>query len=122
MERIFHPWDKWEDYNFNFYATAGNAIVEKHREKIFEVLCDAEICKTQMTRVINEWKYSCEHNLSNISLNRVAYLGQAACANYGNIPAKATQALWREIPEEKRNIADGIAKEVFEIWRSRNEI
>ena len=41
-------------------------------------LSSEDLTRENMMRVISEWKYSCEHNLTNESLNRIAYIGQAA--------------------------------------------
>jgi hypothetical protein len=36
--------------------------------------------------VITEWKHSCEHYLTNVAMNRIAWLGQAAVCYAHGIP------------------------------------
>jgi hypothetical protein len=74
-----------------------------------------------MTMVIEQWKYSCEHNLTNMSINRIAYIGQAACCLYANVPSTITMQAWSKVDKKYRDIADSIAKETIEIWE-KNQI
>lgn len=72
-----------------------------------------------MLEVIEKWPYSCEHNLTNNSLNKIAYLGQAACCLYAKVPATVTMEAWSKVPEKFRNEADEIAAEVLTIWEAK---
>ncbi len=121
MERIYHPYWLWEDFKNGFY---DNISGEKKKElslKVIELFNDSKLTKENMMRVINEWKYSCEHNLSNDSMNKIAYLGQAACCLYAGIPNSITMESWSLLSKERQKESDKIANEVLEIWINRNK-
>ena len=74
-----------------------------------------------MLAVVNKWKHSCEHNLTNNSMNKVAYIGQAACAYYAEIPSTVTMEAWNKLTPEVQERSNNIAEEVINIWKnSRN--
>lgn len=121
MERIYHPYWLWEDFKNGFY---DNISGEKKKElsfKVIELFNDSKLTKENMMRVINEWKYSCEHNLSNDSMNKIAYLGQGACCLYAGIPNSITMESWSLLSKERQKKSDKIANEVLEIWINRNK-
>lgn len=66
-----------------------------------------------MKKVLVLWPNSCEHNLTNMSMNRVAWIGQSACCLYAQIPYRITMENWRFVPEEFQEIACDIAEKVI---------
>lgn len=124
MERIFHPWDKWEDYQYNFY---GGATDEWQRDKTMELyaglLRDLPRFEAALKTIISEWKHACEHNLSNESMNRVAYLGQASCALVYKVPHTNSMGGYNLLTDEEKAAADAMAQKYLDIWlasRSNN--
>jgi len=88
VKRIYHTWDKWECYPAGFYEsrpkTNEKLTKEQIEAKYAEFLSNDEQFTVALERVITEWKYSCEHYLSNENMNRIAWLGQAsACLSIG---------------------------------------
>lgn len=85
MKRIYHPWHKWECYRAGFYATEGphDAL-----QRYASFLRDTPRFESALSRVITEWPHSCEQFLSNESLNRIAWLGQASMCIETGIPAR----------------------------------
>ena len=75
MKRIFHPWDKWEDYRHNFHGGVSDYPKDKTLELYASLLKDTPKFEEALETIISTWKFSCEHNLTNEALNRVAYLG-----------------------------------------------
>lgn len=87
--RIFHTYDKWECVGYNFYGTKAEGLTaEECKSKYAEFLSDIPLFESVMEKVISEWKNSCEHYLTNTSMNRIAWLGQAALARHSKIPSK----------------------------------
>lgn len=87
-ERIFHTFDKWECYRAGFYNTTANGFKKEEAEMICrDFLSDINLFSETLEKVITEWKYSCEHYLTNKSMNRIAYLGQASVCYATGIPA-----------------------------------
>ena len=75
-----------------------------------------KMTKKFMLRVINEWKFSCEHNLTNPSMNKIAYIGQAACCIYCGAPNTITMKAWNMLDENIKERANRIAKNTLELY------
>ena len=116
MKQIFHPWDKWEDHKHGFYDNISGRDKKEMINKVVEMFTDSELTEICMRKVIKEWTFSCEHNLTNLNMNRVAYLGQAACCVFAGVPCSITMEAWNLVPEEKRKIADSIAERLVKEW------
>lgn len=112
MERIYHSYEKWECHKAGFFDNSAGETKKKQIQSVIDVFTNPELTKQQMQRVIDEWKYSCEHNLSNDALNKVAWLGQSACCIFAGVPSSVTMEAWHKVPKELRDIADAIAKEI----------
>jgi len=118
-ERIYHRYELWEDYKCGFYDNISGKNKEELVKKVIEMFSNSKLTSEYMNKVINNWKYSCEHNLTNPSLNKVAYLGQAACCIYAGVPSSITMEAWHLVSKENRNNADNIAKEILRIYELR---
>ncbi len=82
MGRIYHHYIKWEDWRHGFYNNCSGCEKQSKIEKVLEMFNSEELTKECMNRVTSEWVFSCEHNLTNEALNKIAYIGQAACCIY----------------------------------------
>ena len=71
-----------------------------------------------MHRVIAEWKYSCEHNLSSVGSNRVAWLGQAAVCIATGAPESSTRVSWYFLTNEQREKANRSAEIAIKKWEA----
>ncbi len=115
MKQIFHPFHLWEDHKHKFYNNNCDNKEQKVKS-VINLFSSEELTTIYMNRVIEEWRYSCEHNLTNDSMNKIAYLGQAACALYDNVPCIVTMNVWRSLPIDIRLRADEIAKQTLIKW------
>jgi hypothetical protein len=120
MERIYHRYEKWECFKNGFFRNVSGEEKKELQKKVIEMFNDSELTEKFMNKVINEWGYSCEHNLTNISLNRVAWLGQSACCLYAKIPYSITMEMWRFVDEEKRIKACEIAEKIINKYEQQN--
>lgn len=118
MKRIYHSYEKWECYPAGFFNNSSGETKKNHIQKVIELFSNPELTLEYMSRIINEWKYSCEHNLTNESMNKVAWLGQSACCLFAGIPATVTMEAWRLVPLEFRNTADEIAESLIKKYES----
>lgn len=120
MKRIYHHYRLWEDYKAGFYD-----IDNKKKENInlvLDLFKDEEETEKQMSLVLSRWKYSCEHNLTNLSLNRIAYLGQAACCFYSGVPNLTTMYAWKLLDEGVKERSDKIAAKNILIWEQNQKL
>lgn len=119
-KRIFHTFDKWECYKAGFYANNHPTLTKEE--------CEAEYCKflsddikfrKALNGVITEWKHSCEHYLTNASMNRIAWLGQASLCYATGIPS-TFRAGFHLLSEEQQFKANNTALEYLNIWLKNN--
>jgi hypothetical protein len=122
MNRIYHHYEKWEDFKAGFYDNITGNNKEKLILKVIELFNNPALTEKYMRKAINEWIYSCEHNLSNISLNRIAYIGQAACCLYASVPCTITMNAWNKIHISYRNVADSIAIKIIKEWEQNQKL
>lgn len=120
MNRIYHPWDKWEDYKHNFYGGADYNY-DKTLELYACLLKDLTKFEDALKIIINEWHFSCEHNLSNESMNRIAYLGQAANALVNKVPAHVSMGGYNLLTREEQQAADALAQKYLTMWLEKHE-
>jgi hypothetical protein len=77
--RIFHTFDKWECHKAGFYKNIKDGWTNEECElEYIRILTDENLFRSSLKRVIEEWNNSCEHYLTNKSMNRIAWLGQAS--------------------------------------------
>lgn len=88
-DRILHTWDKWECYRAGFYAERppGGMSQEDGERAYRDFLADIPLFEKTLAEVVSEWRFSCEHYLTNDRMNRIAWLGQASVAKALGIPA-----------------------------------
>lgn len=89
MKRVYHTWEKWECYPAGFYESQPKTKLSKEQceQAYAQLLKDIPAFRAALQRVITEWKNSCEHYLTNPSMNRIAWLGQASLCIEKGIPA-----------------------------------
>lgn len=120
-DRIFHTHDKWECYRAGFYATtAPNGMSKAQCEEVYRVLLsDTSRFGAVLEKVIFEWKHSCEHYLTNVSMNRIAWLGQAALCYAHSIPSAFRSGFYL-LSESEQQAANEIALEYLNKWLVSN--
>ncbi len=112
INRIYHRYESWECYKNGFFDTSNTNKPELIKS-VVDLFSDADKTKEFMLRVVNDWPHSSEHNLTNASLNRIAWLGQSACCIYAKVPFKITMEAWGCVPVEHQNKADSIAEKII---------
>lgn len=117
MNRIYHTWEKWECYPAGFYEDkppAGMTVQEATRAYA-RFLRDTPAFEAALARVITEWKFSCEHYLSNVNMNRIAWLGQAAACIALGLPSAFRSGFHLLTPEEQKT-ANETALAALNFW------
>jgi protoheme ferro-lyase len=121
MKRIYHPYWVWEDYKHGFYDNCSGSVKDKHIEKGIEMFNSKKLTEENMFFVVDNWKYSCEHNLTNPSINKIAYIGQSACCVYAGIPSTVTMELWNMLDKKTQEQANAIAIKTIDRWVTNNK-
>lgn len=78
IQRVYHPWHKWECYKAGFYDRAKAETLQKGKEKYSKFFSRLDFFQQGIDSTFKNWPYSCEHFLTNDSINRIAWIGQAS--------------------------------------------
>lgn len=114
IKQMYHPYWLWEEVKFNMWGD-----VENHDEllqRAIKFTGDTKKYGSYMRKVVREWKYSCEHNLSCVGQNRQAWIGHAACALAFKCPENIVREAWWLLTERQRIEANKEADKAIELW------
>jgi hypothetical protein len=118
IERVYHPYWDWEEIDFNMWGNVDDK--DKYLKWAIEFTGDAELYGSYMMDVAREWTKSCQHNLSNRTQNRKAWIGHAACAKAYGCPEHIVRQAWSHLSEEQQIAANKKADEAIEYWEQEN--
>lgn len=122
MERVYHHYTEWEDFKAGFYSDYTKSELNDLNLSCRFVFSSPEKTEIWMRNVLIHWPKSCEHNLTNTNMNRVAWLGQAACCYYGGVPSKATMFLWKFLKEAVQRRSDKVAIKLIKEWEQERKL
>lgn len=114
IKRIWHPYWLWEETKYNMWGSVEGRY--SYLQKAIAFMEDTKKFGKYMRQVVDEWEYSCEHNLSNIESNRRAWIGQAAVALKMNCPETITRDAWQYLNEEQQKRANSEADKAIKYW------
>jgi len=114
--RVFHTYEKWECFRAGFYATKKEGMTKAQCEQYYaEFLASPERFTKALQGVISEWKNSCEHYLTNASMNRIAWLGQASVCYESGIPSQFCSG-FNLLTEKQQDDANKLALVYLNKW------
>lgn len=116
LKRIYHTWDKWECYPAGFYEGHSEGMGDEQAKESYRAfLADLDRFGAAMKRVLSEWPNSCEHYLTNESMNRVAWMGQASACIAMGLPSKYRSGYFL-LTDDQQNAADALALKYINEW------
>ena len=117
MKRRYHHVETWECLGM---YQAGNepSDHEATLQQYAAFLRDDIRFRRSLDRVLAEWPISCEQFLLNESINRIAWLGQAAMCMDTGIPRKYRAGFMR-LSDRERRCANATAHEYLTRWLRR---
>lgn len=119
-DRIFHTFDKWECHKAGFYESKKDGMTREQCEIAYmEFLSNEDVFRAALQSVITEWKYSCEHYLTNKAMNRIAWLGQASMCYATGVPSVFCSG-FNLLTDEQKEKANNIALEYLNKWLIEN--
>jgi hypothetical protein len=123
LKQVFHPYWVWEDYINGMWRKESKEFELQWLPIAITFTGDHNKYGAAMIRVINEWPISCEHNLTDKSQNRRAWIGHAAVCLELGIPEYITRMAWHHLTEKqqiKANRKADIAIEKWETTKAKN--
>jgi len=116
MQRIYHPFHMWEDWKAGMWRKVSGEEERIMLEKAIEFTGDAELYGQWMNQVIQQWPVSCEHNLTDLSQNRKAWVGHGAVTLALGIPEHVTRSAWGYLTKQQQDDANAVADKAIEAW------
>lgn len=113
MSKFFYNYKIWECKNSNFYLGVRSGDVNR----ALDIMRDSKVWGLKMKRLLDRWPVSCNQSLSDNSINKKAWIGQASMACFYNISAATTKKCWFLLSEEEKLLANKKADLVYKLWR-----
>jgi hypothetical protein len=118
MNRIYHPHDVLEEHKHGMWKTILGAERERLLAQAIEFTGNAQRYGTYMMRVVREWRYSCEHNLTCSDMNRQAWVGHAACCLALGCPEDITRCAWHCLTQQQQDEANAQADKAIQFFEN----
>ena len=117
MKKIWHPWHLWECYKYGFYSSCSDMGITKEegQERYKDFFGDLQKFEKALIMIVGDWKYSCEHFLTDIGRNRIAWLGQASMVYATGTPAESRGG-FKLLNEKQQQKADALALRYLKKW------
>jgi len=106
VERVYVPYWDWEDFQNGMWRKLPKDQEQEMLQRAIEFTGNHLLYGEAMGRAIREWKNTMLNSLTNIGMNRRAFLGHCACSLEFNCPEYITRAAWKHLTEEQRRKAD----------------
>ena len=116
MKQIYHPYWKWEDFKNGMWKKISRDEEERLLPLIIEFKSNHNLYGSAMLEVIENWKFACEHNLSDMNINRRAWLGQSACNYKHGWPEYLVREAWNRLTTIQQSLANKMADEAILKW------
>lgn len=96
-------------------APPAGLTADTAKEAYRDFLADTPRFAAAMQRVLNEWPNSCDQFLSNDSINRIAWLGQASMCIETGVPM-CFRGGFKLLSATQQKTANALAAEFFKKW------
>lgn len=114
--QVYHPYWLWEDYKNGMWRKESKEYEKQWLPIAIAFTGDHIKYGAAMTRVVNEWPVSSEHNLTNLNINRRAWVGHAAVCLELGIPEYIVRTAWKNITQYQRVMANHVADQSIHLW------
>lgn len=111
----YHRYEKWECFLNDMYLTKDNNEVE-NIDKVILFFNDENMFFDTGILMFYNWKYTLENHLTDNSINRISYLGQACCNYKFKVPEITTKKAWFMLDKEVQNKANKTAEKLLKLY------
>ena len=122
MQKIWHPYWDWEDFQQGMWRRLTKSEEKPALELAVEFTGDADLYGSWMMRVVQDYPIACQHNLTDPSLNRQAWVGHAACCMAHKLPEYIVRKAWAMLSNAQRQRANLKADEAVSEWEYKYAI
>lgn len=114
--RIFHHYLELEETKVGFWRMVSGPDLSKFVEASSDLMRCPEEFMDAMRNALQRWPNSCEAAFTAESMNRIAFLGQAACCVAVGSPEGCTRIAWHSLTKDERDEANRCAAIVLTEW------
>lgn len=114
IKRVYIHCDKLEEAGM--WGNLPPSDHDLYSERACNLFSEPDAFEIACRRVLKEWPNSSIQNLSARSLNRQAWIGQAACYIETGSVEYTTRIGWRMLDFSERDIANEVADKVIREW------
>jgi len=118
MKQVFHHYESWEEYKAGMWRNPTSNVASEMLPHAVKFTGDHIAYGSAMMEVIYAWPISCEHNLTNLSQNRRAWVGHAAACFKHGFPESVTRSAWGQLTQEQQDLANHEADKAIEAWEA----
>lgn len=112
MKRIFKKYTEWEDYKNGMYEMYNSEDEDLIRKSV-TLLTNEDLFLETCKNVVKEWSVTTLVHLTNNTINKKAWIGQASCSYLYNVPELLTRVAWGKLTKEQQKNANNIAELVI---------
>lgn len=121
MEQFYAHYTEWEDYRNGMYEPTKQDNENKLTELAEKLLKNPDKFYSVAIKMIGKWNISARVNLTNVSSNRRAWIGQASCCFECGVPETLTRIAWGNLDAVERLKANSVADKVIRIFEEQNK-
>lgn len=121
LTKVWHPYWLWEDLKAGMWRKVDSKLRADFLKKAVQFTGNHETYGSFMQKVVFEWPLASEHNLTDTSMNRLAWIGHAACCLAINCPEDITRQAWAHLSQKKQDLANQQAQNALNQWEQKYE-
>ena len=115
--RVWHSFWTWEDVGM--WREVSASEYERMLPLAVTFTGNAVEYGAAMMKVLEQFPIACEHNLTEPSMNRQAWIGHAAAYLEHELPEWITREAWGALTQQQRDEANAMADRAINEWQSR---
>ena len=119
IEQMYHHYTKWEDWQNGMWRNVYGGYRKELLRKAIKFTGNAELYGHWMVEAVNQWPITCEHNLSNLSINRQAFIGHCAVCLAIESPEDVTRCAWHYLTKKQQDDANAMADKAIALWEAK---
>tara|TARA_R110002074_G_scaffold168660_2_gene330105 strand:- start:1059 stop:1502 length:444 start_codon:yes stop_codon:yes gene_type:complete len=116
MKQVYLPYWKWECYNSGMWNKVSLAQENEMLKLAIEFTGNHVLYGNSMKEVVYLWENTMVNNLTNLSINRKAFLGQCAVFLKHQIPEYIVRKAWKSLSIKQQILADNVAQQTIKEW------
>ena len=118
IKRIYSRYQDWEDFQNGMYSNDFSNL-DADLKNAFKILSNSDYFYKKGLEMILSWPVCADYNLSNKSINRKAWIGQATCCYVSKVPEVVTKISWGLLSENEQIMANYKAKLIIDVYEKK---